>query len=134
MILQIWKDISWSLHDLRDIYFSEHEFLHVKNQLVETFTFCDCFLMAVVFQLLSHAWLFVTHELQHAKLPCPSLSSGVWSNSYPWSKWCYLTISSSSPSSFFAFNLSQHQCLFLWVGSWHQVTQVSVLQLQRQSF
>ena len=35
------------------------------------------------------------HELQHARLPCPSLSPGVCSNSCPLSQWCYLTISSS---------------------------------------
>ena len=32
------------------------------------------------------------HELQHARLLCLSLSSGVWSNSCPLSQWCYLTI------------------------------------------
>ena len=32
------------------------------------------------------------HELQHAKLPCPSLSPRVCSNSCPLSQWCYLTI------------------------------------------
>ena len=35
------------------------------------------------------------HELQHARLPCPSLSPGVWSNSRPLSRWCHPTISSS---------------------------------------
>ena len=35
------------------------------------------------------------HELQHARLPCPSLSPGVCSNSCPLSQWCYLTILSS---------------------------------------
>ena len=35
------------------------------------------------------------HRLQHARLPCPSLSPGVCSNSYPLSHWCYPTISSS---------------------------------------
>ena len=34
------------------------------------------------------------HELQHARLPCPSPSPGVHSNSCPLS-WCHLTISSS---------------------------------------
>ena len=34
-------------------------------------------------------------ELQHARLPCPSLSPGVCSNSCPFSQWCYPTISSS---------------------------------------
>ena len=39
--------------------------------------------------------------LQHARLPCPSLSPGVCSNSCPLSQWCYLTISSSvTPFSF----------------------------------
>ena len=46
------------------------------------------------------------HRLQHARLPCPSLSSWVCSNSCPLSRWCYLTIStftslfSSCPPSF----------------------------------
>ena len=35
------------------------------------------------------------HELQHAKLPCPSLSPGICSNSCPWTQWCHPTISSS---------------------------------------
>ena len=40
------------------------------------------------------------HGLQHARLPCPSLSLGVCSNSCPLSPWCYPTISSSvSPFS-----------------------------------
>ena len=30
------------------------------------------------------------HELQHARLPCPSLSLRVCSNSYPLSQWCHL--------------------------------------------
>ena len=33
--------------------------------------------------------------LQHARLPCPSLSPGACSNSYPLGRWCHLTISSS---------------------------------------
>ena len=34
-------------------------------------------------------------DCQHANLPCPSLSPGVWSNSAPLSQWCQPTISSS---------------------------------------
>ena len=34
------------------------------------------------------------HGLQHARLPCPSLSPWVGLNSCPLSRWCYLTISS----------------------------------------
>ena len=33
--------------------------------------------------------------LQHTRLPCPSLSHGVWSNSCPLNQWCHPTISSS---------------------------------------
>ena len=41
--------------------------------------------------------LCVTHGLQHARLPCPSLSPspGVCSNSCTLSQWCHPTISSS---------------------------------------
>ena len=37
-------------------------------------------------------WL---HGLQHARLPCPSPTPGVYSNSCPLSRWCHPTISSS---------------------------------------
>ena len=35
------------------------------------------------------------HELQHARLPCPSLSPRIYSKSCPLSRWCYRAISSS---------------------------------------
>ena len=35
------------------------------------------------------------HRVQHTRLPCPSLSPRVFSNSCPLSQWCCLTISSS---------------------------------------
>ena len=35
------------------------------------------------------------HGLQHARLPCPSPTSGVCSNSCPSSRWCHPTLSSS---------------------------------------
>ena len=41
------------------------------------------------------------HGLQHTRLPCPSPSPGVCSNSCPLSQWYYLTISlSAAPFSF----------------------------------
>ena len=36
-----------------------------------------------------------SHGLQHARLPCPSLSPRVCSNSYPLNWWCHTTISFS---------------------------------------
>ena len=39
-----------------------------------------------------------SHGLQHTRLPCPSLSPGVCSNSSPLSWWCHPTISTSVTS------------------------------------
>ena len=63
------------------------------------------------------------HGLQPARLPCSSLSPGVCSNLCPLSRWCHPTISSSVTSFSSAFNLSQHQGLFQWVGSSHFLLQ-----------
>ena len=52
------------------------------------------------------------HGLQHARLPCPSPSLRVCSNSCPLSQWCHLIISSSVVPSPPAFYLSQCQGLF----------------------
>ena len=69
------------------------------------------------------------HGLQHARLPCPSQTPGACSNLCPSSLWCHPTISSSvSPSP--AFNLSQHQGLFQWINSSHQLAKVLEFQLQ----
>ena len=77
-----------------------------------------------------------SHGLQHARPPCHSPSPGVCSNSCPLSWWCHPTIQPSralsSPSP--AFNLSQHQGLFHWVSSLHQVAKVLEFQLQYLSF
>ena len=46
------------------------------------------------------------HGLQQARLPCPSLSPGICSKSYPLSWWCHPTISSSlSPFSSYSQSL-----------------------------
>ena len=50
----------------------------------------NCCSVAQSFPALATAW-----RLQHARLPCPSLSPGVCSNSCPLSRWCHPTISSS---------------------------------------
>ena len=54
----------------------------------------------VVVQLLNCVWLCDPHGLQHVRLPCPSLSSRVCSNSWPLCQWRYLNNSSSCPQSF----------------------------------
>ena len=70
------------------------------------------------------------HGLQHTRLPCPSPSPRVCSNSRPLSQWCHPTIS----SSVIPFSLSQHQSLFQWVSSLPQVAKVVEFQLQYQAF
>ena len=72
-------------------------------------------------------WL---HGLQHARLPCPSPTPGVHSDSCPSSQQCHPTTSSPSSSS----PLSRHQGIFQWVSFSHQVAKVLELQLQHQSF
>ena len=50
---------------------------------------------SIQFSSLSHVWLFVTHGLQQARLPCPSTVPDGYSNSCPSSQWCHSIISSS---------------------------------------
>ena len=68
------------------------------------------------------------HGLQHARLLCLSPTPRACSNSCPLSQWCHSTISSSAIPSPPAFNLSQHQGLFKWVSSSHQVAKVLAFQ------
>ena len=74
------------------------------------------------------------HGLQHARPPCPSPTPRLYPNSCPLSWWCHPAISSSVVPSPLAFNLSEHQGLFKWVGFSHQVAKVLEFQLQHQSF
>ena len=74
------------------------------------------------------------HKPQHAGPPCSSQTPGVNPNSC---HWVSNAIQPSHPlSSPYppAFNLSQHQGLFKWVRSSHQVAKVLKFQLQHQSF
>ena len=75
----------------------------------------------------SSLWL---HGLQDSRPPCASPTPGVYSNSCPLSRWCHPAISSSVIPFSFAFNLSQHQGLFQWVSSSHQVAKILEFQLQ----
>jgi len=75
-----------------------------------------------------------SHGLQHARPHCPSPTPGVYSNSCPLCWWCHPTIPASVIPFPPSFNLSQHQGLFKWVSSSHQVAKVMELQLQHQSF
>ena len=93
-----------------------------------------CFSLTVVIQALSHVWLcdplddsmpgfpVLHHFLELAERQVHWISDAIQSP-------CLL-----SPPSPPAFNLCQHQGLFQWVGSLHQVAKLLGLQLQHQSF
>ena len=74
------------------------------------------------------------HGLQYTRPPYLSPTPRVYSNSCPLSQWCHPTISSSAIPFSLAFNHSQHQGLFKWVSSLHQVAKILEFQLQHQSF
>ena len=74
------------------------------------------------------------HEPKHTRAPCPSPTPGLHPNPCPSSRWCHPTIYPLSSPSPPALNPSQHQGLFQWVNSSHQVTKVLGFQLQHQSF
>ena len=74
------------------------------------------------------------HELQHARPPCPSPTLRVYPNSCPSSWWCHPTISSSVVSFSSCLQSSQHQGLFKWASSSHQVAKILEFQFQHQSF
>ena len=108
-----------------------------RSLLYAYFLFCYFLLLSFSSVQFSHSvgsdsWR--PHELQHARPPCPSPNPGVYPNSCPSSRWCHPTISSSVIPSPPAPYPSQHQGIFQWVSSLHEVAKVLELQLQHQSF
>ena len=79
------------------------------------------------------------HELQHARLPCPSPSPRVCPDSCPLSQWCHPTISSSvtlfssCPQSLPASGSFPKSWLFK-SGSWSTGASASVLPMNIQSW
>ena len=74
------------------------------------------------------------HGLQHARPPCPYQLPKFTQTHVNWVGDAIQSshpLSSPSPP---ALNLSQHQGLFKWVSSSHQVAKVLEFQLQHQSF
>ena len=99
--------------------------------LVSCFCVICCCCCAVTKSCLTFCDL---HELQHTRLPSPSLSPGECSNSCPLSQWCHPTVSSS------VVPFSSHLQSFPASGSFPinqffaSVAKVLELQLQHQSF
>ena len=97
-------------------------------------TLCDISLLKLQFScsvVSDSLWL---HGPQHASPPCPSPTLEFTQTHVHWVSDAIQPshpLSSPSPP---AFNLSQHQGLFKWVSSSHQVAKVLEFQLQHQSF
>ena len=74
------------------------------------------------------------HELQHTRPPCPSPTPRVTQTHVHWVgdaiQPSHPLLSPPSPVG----SLSQHQGLFKWVSSLHQVAKLLEFQLQHQSF
>ena len=82
-------------------------------------------------QSLSRVWLFETPWTAACQASLPITNSGVYSNSCLLHWWCHPTISSSV--NLYTFSLSQHQGLFEWISSLHQMAKVLEFQLQHQA-
>ena len=95
--------ISWSLLN----------FMSIESMMLSNHLFL-CLPFAFSLSQFSHSVMsnsLWTHEVQHARPPCPSPTPGVYSNSCPLSRWCDAIqpshpVSSPSPP---ALNHSQHQ-------------------------
>ena len=101
--MQLHIFLTWITNWPQNIYWIAH--LFPTDECHHCLLSCPLFLSCTaVSLLLSHSvvpnslWL---HELQHTRLPCPSPSPRVCSNSCPLSHWCYLIISSSDTPFFF---------------------------------
>ena len=91
--------------------------------------------MYVYIQLLQLCLTLQPHEPQHATPPCVHHQLLEFTQTHV--HWVGDAIKSSHPLSSpspFAFQSSQHQGLFQWVSSLHQVARVMEIQLQHQSF
>ena len=100
------------------------DFLQWSHQGSSFTTQKVCFLTLLLFSHTAVSDSLWPHGLQHARLPCPLPSPRTCSNSCPLSWWCIqpsCPLSSPSPPTFI---LSQHQGLFSWVCSSHQVEKV----------
>ena len=112
----------------------EFQFLHILTSTYFLFVFLFVCLYSVQF---SHSVMpnsLRPHGLQHTRLPCPSPTPRVCSNSWASSQWSHPTLSSSVFPFSSCLQSSQHQGLFQWVSFLHPVTKVLECQLQHQTF
>ena len=104
-----WDTVQWSL-SCPGLTSNLLPHRSVQAACINTFASCCCSVAKAC---------SILHELQHAKILCPSLSPWVCSNPCPLSQWCHLNISSSvvpftscpqffPTSGFFQWVISSH--------------------------
>ena len=102
-----------------------HQFVSLRSRILYTIYICLYF--KIIYYCCSATKLCMTlqpHAMQHARLPCPPPTPGAYSDWCALSWWCHPNIQPLLPPSLPAFNLSEHQGLFQWVSSLHQVVKV----------
>ena len=106
---------------IRILFSQQFHCINTSQTFLGSFSICLKNLFSSV-RSLSHVWLFVTPWLQHARLPCPSPTPGVYPNSCALSRWCHPAISScvlpfsSCPQSLPASGSLSMSQLFAWGG------------------
>ena len=126
-----WNDLA-HMHDIREKIAVVLQ-LHNENPAVDIHE-AVAKVQFSSFPSLSHVQLFATPWMQHSRLLCPS--------QFPELTWTHVhsvgdairpshPVLSPSPPT---FNLSQHQGLFQWVSSSHQVAKRLEFQFQHQFF
>ena len=101
----------------------------ISQRTIPVIYFCSVQFSSVQFSRSVLSDSLRSHELQHARPPCPSPSPGIYSNLCPSSRWCHPAISSSvvpfssCPQSLPASESFPMSQLFAWLG---QSTGVSV--------
>ena len=124
------KNPSISLTTLKRSMVGSHKFKHITYE--PAIPFIGIYSVQFSHSVVSDS--LCLPGLQHARLPCPSPTPEFTQTHAHWVGDAIQPshpLSSPSPP---AFNLSQHQGLFKWVSSSHQVAKVLELQLQHQSF
>ena len=91
LVIWIYTNVSDLSHKLLGFIYYQYTEISV-NFIAWNVLYC---ISSVQFSLSVMSDSLRPHGLQHSRLPCPSPTPGVYSNSCPSSRWCHPTISSS---------------------------------------
>ena len=129
MQLSDWTELNWTFMSAQSIKY--HELLlfmqQIKNHGIQSHQFSSV-------QSLSHVRLFVTPWTAACQASLSITKSPSLLTHVHWVGDAIQPSHSLSSPSPPAFSLSQHQGLFKWISSLHQVAKVLEFQLQHQSF